>query len=255
MKIGIFDSGLGGLWVLRKLREAYPAYDYAFFGDQANVPYGNKTIEELMVCTQKALKHLYQDQNCQVVMLACNTTSSTIYGDLQAWVEQEFPGRVLLDIVSPTVDFVKDKGSIVFFGTRRTVMSHAYRDALPGSAVHEVAMPELATMIEDGDDTLKYISLFKDLIPADVSTGALVCTHYGIKLDDFKNTFTNISEWVAQEDIVPKYFESYFSQHPDLVSKLNKNGTLEVAISADSAVFRKFLNEWFGSTEPSVINV
>lgn len=246
MKIGVFDSGLGGLLVLKHLREALPDYNYVFFGDQANVPYGNKTVEELTIFTKQALLHLYKEQNCKMVLLACNTTSSTIYDELCKWVESEFPGRLLFGIVIPTVLALEGEDNIAFFGTQRTIMSHAYRDALPGKNVSEVAMPELATMIEAGDNTLNYISTFKDLVPKDVATGALVCTHYGIAKDDFKKAFPKITKWFLQEEIVSGRFKIYFQEKPEIEKDLSKEGTIKVLISADSAVFRKFLKEWFG---------
>ncbi len=256
MKIGIFDSGLGGLLVLQHLRKELPQYDYVFFGDQANVPYGNKTVDELMGYAKKALTHLYKEENCKMVLLACNTTSSTIYDDLRKWVESEFPERLLFGVVRPTVEHLKDKDSIVFFGTRRTVMSHAYKNAFPDAQnVFEIAMPELATMIENGGETLRYISLFKELIPKDIKTGALVCTHYGIVKDQFKQIFPQITEWVLQEEIIPEKFKTYFMEKSEREDNLSKGSSVKILLSADNTVFRKFVKEWFGDLEVNVINV
>ena len=81
-------------------------------------------------------------------------------------------------------------------------------------------MPELATMIESGDDTLKYISLFKELIPNDITTGVLVCTHYGIVKDEFKQMFPQIKTWVLQEEIIPEKFKSYFKEKVEIIISL-----------------------------------
>lgn len=257
LKIGIFDSGLGGLLVLQHLQRELPEYDYVFFGDQANVPYGNKTVDELMSFAKKALTYLYKHEECKIVLLACNTTSSTIYEELKLWAQSEFEGRLVFGVVRPTVEALKDKEAVVFFGTRRTVMSHAYKNALPNvPQVYEIALPELATLIESGDETLKYISLFKELVPSEIKIGALVCTHYGIVKEDFKKIFPHISEWVLQEEIVPEYFVQYLREYPEIKDTLSREASIKIIVSADSSVFRKFLKSWFTEDlEVNIINV
>ena len=85
MKIGVFDSGLGGLLVLKNVREVIPEYDYVFFGDQAFVPYGNKTKEELYERAKIIFTYLFEKHSCKVILLACNTTSTNIYNELKEW--------------------------------------------------------------------------------------------------------------------------------------------------------------------------
>ena len=93
--IGVFDSGLGGLWVLKHLKEKLPSYNYIFLGDQKNVPFGGKTPEELFEIATKALDYLYGEKNCMGVVLACNTISSTIYDRLRIWKDEKYFGRIL----------------------------------------------------------------------------------------------------------------------------------------------------------------
>lgn len=252
-KIGVFDSGLGGLWVLKALKEKLPAYDYAFFGDQVHVPYGNKSKEELFTYTTQALTFLYRDQNCACVLLACNTTSSAIYGELRTWAEKEFPGKLLFGIVRPTILAVPTTDPIAVFATMRTVESHAYRDGLmkekniPEESIHEVVMPELAGRIEAGEEVREYIMSFSDSVPNSVTTAILGCTHYGIVIDAFKNAFPHISTFLSQEEIIPEKFASYMQEKPDFEASLGHSGTVAIFVSKENHVFTTWLSKWFGN--------
>ncbi len=259
MKIGIFDSGLGGLWVLKHVRELMPYYNYVFFGDQAHVPYGNKSVDELFKFATHALTYLYEKENCGVVLLACNTTSSTIYEDLKVWVMEHYPGRFVFGIVRPTVEYIESGSveSLALFGTNRTVESHTYSKFLITIPdVYEVPLQELASLIETGGDTASYVLGFRDSIPQSVNTGALVCTHYGIVREDFKKAFPNIKKWVYQEDLIPSYLQQYFSDHEGIEERFFRGGTVKIVVSAPNPVFKKFLHLWFMEDfEIHVVNV
>lgn len=257
-KIGIFDSGLGGLLILRNLREYLPLYDYVFFGDQAYVPYGNKTREELFARAIKILKHFFEVEGCSAVLIACNTNSTNLYDELKSWVNEHYEDRELWGIVRPTVEAIEPLKPVAFFGTHRTVESHVYKkemEKLGSEEVYEVEMPELATRIENGGDTLGYISEFKNVIPENVEIGVLVCTHYGIVRENFAEIFPQVRTWICQEDILPKYVENYLRENIELEQNLSKDGSLKILVSAENIVFNKFANEWFGNTHIEVIEL
>ncbi len=250
MKIGVFDSGLGGLWVLKHIRELMPEYDYVFFADQAYVPYGNKTKEQLFERATKIFKHLYEVEDCAVILIACNTNSTSIYADLKTWAKENYPERQLWGIVKPTIENINAKKDIVFFGTHRTIDSHIYKTESENYGLEnvlEIELPELATMIEEGKDCGEYIKSFNPnlAIGQTYGCGVLVCTHYGIVRENFKKAYPEIKNWVYQEDLLPPYIQNYFSKHTDKEAQLSHNATLRVLVSKESLVFKHFLGEWF----------
>jgi glutamate racemase len=246
--IGVFDSGLGGLWVLKHLKEKLPLYNYIFLGDQANVPFGGKTPDELFLIATKALDFLYGKKNCMGVVLACNTISSTIYDRLREWKDEKYFGRILFGIVRPTVESI-DKGKpVVVFATPRTCESEIYEKFLSENVRNyiKIPLPQLAYLIENGGNTLEYLKYFKDMIGSDIESGALLCTHYGIVCDDFKKVFPHIKTWVYQEELIPKYLKEYFEEFPLREAFFKHESGLSIYTSKESDVFEKFKNEWFG---------
>ena len=252
MNIGVFDSGLGGLWILKYLREKLPEYNYIFFGDQANVPYGTKSKEDLFAYTTQALLYLYKEKNCLCVILACNTTSTAIFTELRAWVEKEFPDRRVFGIVLPTVLTIPVVDPVAVFATHRTVESHVFKREIKGD-VTEVALPELCSRIESGGETKEYIASFASQIPDTVKTGALCCTHYGIVRDDFIHAFPNITKWISQEEIIPEFFKNYLESKPDFDNKLSKQNKIEIYVTKESEVFNTWLKKWYQN--PPQINI
>ena len=246
--IGVFDSGLGGLWVLKHLREELSDYDYVFLGDQLNVSYGNKTTDELFLLATKALDYLYGKKNCMGVILACNTISSTIYDRLRDWKDEHYFGRILFGIVRPTVESLHNENPVAIFATTRTCESEVYEKFLKENIKNytKIPMPELASLIENGGDTYSYISSFKDKVGDDVTRGGLLCTHYGIVKNDFKKVFPNIKEWVCQEELIPEYLKDYFVEFPEREEFFSHNKTLSILVTKEMDTFKKFKDEWFG---------
>lgn len=246
--IGVFDSGLGGLWVLKHLKDKLPEYNYIFLGDQANVPFGGKTPDELFVIATKALDYLYGKKNCMGVVLACNTISSTIYDRLRDWKDEKYFGRILFGIVRPTVELIDKQMPVVIFATPRTCESKVYEKFLKENVKNyiKIPLPQLAYLIENGGDTLAYIKYFKDMIGSDIESGALLCTHYGIVRNDFKKVFPQVKTWIYQEDLIPKYLTEYFIENPLKESFFAHDGELSILVTKENEVFDKFTKEWFG---------
>ena len=256
--IGVFDSGLGGLWVLKHLREELPDYDYVFLGDQLNVSYGNKNHEELFILATNALDFLYGQMNCAGVILACNTISSTIYDRLRTWKDEKYFRKILFGIVRPTVESLGNNNTVAIFATQRTCESEVYENFLSSNVKNYIKIPmkELAGLIENGGDTYNYISSFKDSIPEGIKRGALLCTHYGIVRDDFSKIFPSILDWVYQEELIPKYLKDYFVEFREREQFFSHNKSLSIFVTKESDIFKKFKNEWFGeSVKIELINL
>lgn len=246
--VGVFDSGLGGLFILKYLKEELPQYDYVFLGDQANVPYGEKTKDELFAIATKGLDFLYGEMDCMGVVLACNTISSTIYDRLRDWKDKKYFGRILFGIVRPTVKGIGKGDKVAIFATPRTCLSEIYEKFFQENlgTYKKVPMKDLASIIENGGDSYSYISSFKDKIKESVSNGALLCTHYGIVKDEFKKIFPNISNWVYQEELIPKYLKDYFLEFPEREQFFSNNHSINIYVTKESETFNNFKNKWFG---------
>lgn len=255
--IGIFDSGLGGLWIMKHLREKLPEYNYIFLGDHANMPYGDKTEDELFDLAIGGLDYLYGDMNCSGVILACNTLSSTIYERLREWKDKKYFGKILFGILHPTLNSLKGNKDTVIFATPRTCKSKVYEDFFKNnlSNYKKIPMPELAKVIEEGGDSHSYISSFAGEVSDTAERGALLCTHYGIVKDDFKNIFPKIKEWIYQEDLIPKYIEEYFKEFKDREAFFTRGGELTILTTKQSDIFNEFARKWFGEIKTQVINL
>lgn len=256
--IGVFDSGLGGLWMLKHLRDELPQYDYIFLGDQANVPYGEKTPDELFVIATKALDYLYGEKECAGVILACNTISSTIYDRLREWKDTKYFGRILFGIVRPTVESFDKNLSVAIFATPRTCQSEVYEKFFKShiNNYKKIPLPKLAYLIENGGDTSSYISSFKDTVPDDFEVGALLCTHYGIVKDNFKKSFPNIKKWVSQESLLPEYLKNYFIEFPERKEFFTTEGKISILVTQKNDIFNNFLKDWFfENIKPEIVDL
>jgi len=249
--MGIFDSGLGGLWMLKHLREKLPEYNYIFLGDQKNVPYGEKTPDELFSIATKALDYLYGEKKCSGVILACNTISATIYDRLREWKDEKYFGKILFGIVRPTVESIDKDLPVVIFATPRTCKSEVYENFFKSNIKNykKIPLPRLAYLIENGEDTFSYISSFKKEIPENTEKGALLCTHYGIVKNDFKKAFPNVKEWISQENLFPEYLKNYFVEFPERETFFSSDNDLIILVTKENTIFNKFTKEWFGSDE------
>ena len=173
MRIGVFDSGLGGINVLSCLIKKYPNNDYIYFGDTINLPYGDKTKEELYKLAHEAISFLLA-KNVDIIIIACGTISSNCYNSLKD--EYNIP---IYDIVSPTIDYLKEctYSNIGVIGTKRTIESNIFQ--VPGKNIKMLATPSFVPIIENNmikekeQDIINELSCFKQ---SDILV--LGCTHY-----------------------------------------------------------------------------
>lgn len=184
MRVGLFDSGIGGLTVLKELINKYPNNEYIYYGDTVNIPYGTKTKEELEILSSKIIEFLI-DKSVDIIVIACGTVSSNI-GDL---LKNKYNIKIL-DIVSPTIDYInKSKyNKIGVIATNATINSKVFSKNIH-KEVKEVACTEFVPIIESSniDNLNYYISYYlKDLRDRDLIV--LGCTHYPIiknKINDY----------------------------------------------------------------------
>lgn len=183
MRVGLFDSGMGGLTVLKALRKKYPNNDYIYYGDNLNVPYGNKNIQELMSLADNNIKFLIKEK-VDMIIIACGTISSTCYD----MIKDKY-GIPVYDIISPTLNYLNNSKyeKILVMATARTIGTHIFSNRI-NKDVYELETPELASLIENDDlDNIhfildNYLSSYVGKIDALV----LGCTHYPVIIPNIK---------------------------------------------------------------------
>ena len=186
MKIGIFDSGVGGLTVLKKILEEKPKNEYLYFGDTIHLPYGNKTKEELRTYAQTIIQ-FFEEQNVDQIIVACGTVSSTLDGELKAVVP-------LLDVMNPTVRYLKDQhvNSVGLIATERTIEGKIFENKLrqEGIQVSAVACPMFVPLIEmQRQDSKECQQAIRDCIRKlnpGIEQLILGCTHYPLLEDQLQ---------------------------------------------------------------------
>ncbi|HKU67393.1 MAG TPA: glutamate racemase [Candidatus Baltobacteraceae bacterium] len=188
--LGVFDSGLGGLTVLRRLRELLPAHDLLYFADQANVPYGDRTPGELLQLTERNLNRL-NAAGAKAVIMACNTSCAT--ASEFGWPQSDAP---ILDLIESAAIAVKEGGyrSVGVIATAATARSGAYAEAIgeiaAGTHVAEVAAPALVPLVEagklEGAEPRAAVASVCEQLPPGVDAVVLACTHYPLLETHFR---------------------------------------------------------------------
>ena len=148
MRIGLFDSGVGGLTVLKSFLKYHPNNEYFYYGDTLNVQYGDKTKEELYKCVEVILKYL-KEKNVDIIVIACGTVSANLYDRLKE--ELDIP---IYSVISELPNYMKEKGykNTMVLATNATINSHIFKNKLQNNVI-EVACPKLVPIIESKDYT------------------------------------------------------------------------------------------------------
>ena len=259
--IGVFDSGFGGLTILRDIRQRLPQYDYLFVGDNARAPYGTRSRELVYEFTLQAVKHLFA-QGCHLIILACNTASAEALRTIQQKdLPTLAPDRRVLGVVRPTVEKVGElthTGHIGVFGTPGTIASGSYNIEIegmyPGYKVHGHACPMWVPLVEnresagDGADYFvkKDISMLMNDCP-DIDTVILGCTHYPLLIDKIRKYIPNGVKVIQQGPIVAESLADYLLRHPEIERHCSRGGTCSYFTTEDpdhfSPLASVFVNE------------
>ncbi|MEG0826157.1 MAG: glutamate racemase [Bacilli bacterium] len=176
MRVGLFDSGIGGLTVLKELINKYPLNQYVYYGDTLNLPYGSKTKEELFNLSSRIIKFL-ENEKVDIIIIACGTISSNIYEELK-----QATSIPLYSIIEPTINYLKVRKyrNIAVLATSTTVNSGIFKKKLENVNVIEIECPLLVPLIESNDENKIETTVVDYLSKIDMKIDALVlgCTHY-----------------------------------------------------------------------------
>jgi len=256
MKIGIFDSGLGGLILLKSIRQQLPDYDYVFIGDTANMPYGNKSREEVLSAVKKCIDFLI-DKECELIILACNTVSAEALRKLQdSYLADNYPDKRVLGVIVPTVEEIardEDIKRLGIIATPRTVDSQVYIHKLaelrPDIIVYQNAATDLAFQIEnDNQEKISRLvgEYLEPLIAEEIDALVLGSTHYVLAKDIIESYLPKDIKIISQDNIIPQKIKLYLDNHPEIESRLSRKGDYQLYVTKSNAIYEKLNSEWFG---------
>ncbi len=255
MKIGIFDSGLGGLIILKAVRKLMPEYDYVYLGDTKRVPYGNKSPQAIFKLTKKAVNYLFRKENCAIVLIACNTASARALRKIQQeYLPKNFPNRKVLGVLIPAAEMACVYDSVGILATVGTVASKTFPIEIKKlnnqAKVFQNAAPRLVPLIEEGKNELALLWLLKYLKPLlqkKIRALILGCTHYPILKREIKKILPKNVKIISQEEIVPRKFKEYLARHPEITKQISKKKDLRIVITEETSNLKVLIRKWFGS--------
>ena len=256
--IGVFDSGYGGLSMLRELRRALPKTDFTYLGDAGRAPYGGRDVETVLDFAEQCVELLFRE-GCRVVIVACHTVSCVALRHLQKLHRGE---RRVLGVTIPAAEAAvrQTRGRIGFLGTARTVASHTFRTEMrklaPEVEVVEVAAPLLAPIVEEGWEDTEIARLAVGRYVAalgEVDTVVLGCTHYPLLARAFAEAVPREVAVLNPAPFVAERFVDWLARHPDFSSA--GTGRLRVLCSGDGARFAKHAERFLGEKPPPIEHV
>ncbi len=228
--IGVFDSGLGGLSVLKYFLQKLSKYNYLYLGDTARLPYGSKSPEMIYEYTRQAVDFLFQ-KGCNLIIIACNTASAQALRKLQQeYLPKNYPNRRILGVIRPLVEAASDKKfkKVGVLGTKATVSSDAYKNELqkinPDVEVYQQSAPLLVPLIEEGwlkkPETKMILKKYlRPLKTKQIDTLILACTHYPFLYKQVVKIMGKNIKIPHPGEIVADSLKNYINNHPELKLK------------------------------------
>lgn len=236
--IGVFDSGYGGLTILKELRNELPELNYLYLGDNARAPYGSRSYDVVYKFTLEAVKYLFS-RGCPLVILACNTASAKALRTIQ---QNDLPGmnpsNRVLGVIRPTAEVIgglSSSGTIGIMGTEGTVNSGSYdmeiAKLFPTFKVVSQACPMWAPIVENNEASGAGADYFvdkyvKSLLSKDdsIDTVVLACTHYPLLYPKIREAVPEAIKVVNQGEIVAKSLADYLRRHPEMDCRITRGG-------------------------------
>jgi len=252
MNIGVFDSGLGGLTILKALIKRLPQYNYFYLGDNARVPYGNRSPEIIYEFTKEAVDFLFK-KNCQLIIIACNTSTSTSLRKIQTeYLAKHYPDRKVLGVIKPAVEEIGEKKfkKIGIIGTKTTINSGAFvreiKKILPKAEVFQQPCPLLVPYIEDSGRNQQILKLMlkeylKELKEKNIGSLLLACTHYEILEKQIKKEIGEKVKVISEGKLVAKKLEDYLRRHPEIEQKLGKSHQVNYCFTDINADYQRLM--------------
>jgi glutamate racemase len=259
MPIGIFDSGFGGLTVMKEIVKQVPQYDYIYLGDNARAPYGPRSFDSVYIYTLQSVEWLFS-KDCSLVVLACNTASAKALRTIQQKnLPISAPEKRVLGVLRPVTEsignFTKTR-HIAVLGTTGTVTSNSYpieiEKFFPDIKVLQEACPMWVPLVENGEfnkpGTDYFIKQHLDHVfasDAQIDTLVLACTHYPLLIEKIKKYLPEGVTIISQGEIVSKSLVEYLKRHPDIESKCSKTSKKEFYTTDSVENFNRLASLFF----------
>lgn len=258
--IGVFDSGYGGLTILKEIVKELPQYDYLYLGDNARAPYGTRSFETVYQYTLECVNELFA-KGCHLVILACNTASAKALRNIQ---QKDLPNidpkRRVLGVIRPTTEIVGNLSKtkhVGVLGTTGTVVSNSYpieiEKFFPEIKVYQEACPMWVPLIENNEFNNEGSNYFvqknvQHLLSqsSEIDTIILGCTHYPLLINKIKQYIPQHITLLPQGEIVAKGLKDYLQRHTEMDAKCTKNGTLEFYTTETPENFNSQAGKFFG---------
>lgn len=236
--IGIFDSGYGGLTVMKEITRQLPHYDYLYLGDNARAPYGNRSFDTVYQYTLQAVKWFFE-MNCPLVILACNTASAKALRTIQQIdLPKMDPYKRVLGVIRPTAEVIgtySRSGQVGVLATSGTVNSGSYlieiEKFFPGVKVFQQACPLWVPLIENEEYDQPGADYFvekclRQLLSkgADIDTILLACTHYPLLINKIRQFVPEGTRVLSQGEIVARSLVDYLGRHPEIEGRISRSG-------------------------------
>lgn len=241
MKIGLFDSGLGGLTILKAVVKELPQYNYVYYGDTENLPYGDRTEAEIYELTKRGVRYLFES-GCVIIIIACNTASAETARRLQQeFLPAEYPTRKILGIIVPTIEVLvfNTQTKVVLIGTKRTVDSGKYQLELDrkgngNTILTQIATPGLVPLIEKDDLQLATKEAVRciEAKAGDSEVVVLACSHYTQIKNQLREYFGDRKQIISQDEIIPTKLADYLFRHHEISSQLTHGGERSIHLTA-----------------------
>lgn len=253
--IGIFDSGVGGLKILTALHKRLPQYDTLYLSDSARAPYGPRTHEELVEFTWQAAERLFA-HDCDLMIVACNSASASALREIQQTKLAAYPGKRILGIIRPTVEYLAEAGyiNIATLSTEATRKSAAYTHEFhkinPAIQVHSQACPNWAALVEAGkahspeaeNDVAAEISRLLENAPHTEAV-LLACTHYPYLAPFIKKYLPANIQVFNQGDIVADSLANYLLRHPEIENKISQTNTQQYFCTGNPTLAKQIAHD------------
>ena len=260
MKIGIFDSGLGGLTIYRHIRQRLPEYDYIYLGDSARTPYGNRSFDAILRFTSEAVHYLFSLE-CQLIVIACNTASAKALRSVQQKVlPGRYPERRVLGVIRPSVEALARLTStrtVALWATDGTVKSMSYilelQKLAPDIRLAQQPCPMLVPLVEagelDGPGTDHFIGKYWNETERQlggIDTLLLACTHYPILMPVIRRLLPSRINVLEQGTIVAPSLQDYLKRHPEIETRLSRHATSTFLTTDQSEGFDRLARIFLG---------
>jgi glutamate racemase len=260
--IGVFDSGYGGLTILKELVNKLPQYDYLYLGDNARAPYGTRSFDAVYEYTLQCVKWFFK-QGCPLVILACNTASAKALRTIQQKdLSALDPEKRVLGVIRPTAEVIGNfskTNTIGVLGTNGTVQSESYlieiEKFFPGVKVFQQSCPLWVPLVESNEFTNEGADYFikKDIDKLmsqskEIDTILLACTHYPLLLNKIKEFAPQGMKIISQGEIIAESLKDYLHRHREIEEKCSKNASVELYTTDSAEDFDKHSAGFFGKS-------